>query len=218
MKNNLQLQQDVTAELACDPAVEASHIGVVVEQGVVTLTGHVCSFVDKWHAERAAQRVHGMKALVIELDVQLPALHQRDDQDIARSAKNALDCMPVDIYKAVHILVENGWITLSGNLQWRYQKLSAEEAVRHVTGVRGISNQIDITPHVMATNVRQDIEAALARHASLNAKRIQVEVNGSHVILSGFADNWGEREAAMHAAWAVPGVQSVSDTTLITLS
>lgn len=217
MKNSIQLQQDVMAELAHDPALEASHIGVTVDQGVVTLTGHVSSFLEKWNAERAAQRVNGMNALVVELDVKLPALSQRDDQDIARSAKNALDCLTTGISDAVTVLIDNGWITLSGHVMWQYQKLSAVEAMRHVVGVRGVSNLIDIEPRVIAANVRQHIEAALARHASIDAKRIHVDVQGSDVVLSGFADNWGEREAALHAAWAVPGVHSVSDKTLITL-
>lgn len=217
MKTNLRLQQDVMSELANDPTLEATHIGVTSEQGVVTLTGHVSSFLEKWHAERAAQRVHGMNALVVELDVKLPALSQRDDQEIARSAKNALDCLTTGITDAVAVMVDNGWITLSGHVMWQYQKLSAAEAMRHVTGLRGVSNLIDLKPCVLAANVRQHIEAALARHASINAKRIQVEVQGGDVILSGFADNWGEREAALHAAWAIPGVRSVSDNTLITL-
>lgn len=217
MKTSIQLQQDVMAELACDPALEASHIGVTVDQGIVTLSGHVSSFLEKWDAERAAQRVHGMKALVVELDVKLPALSQRDDQDIVRAANNALQCMTSGICDAVKVLIDNGWITLSGNVDWQYQKLAAAEAIRHVTGVRGVSNLIGIKPHVIAANVRHDIEAALARHASLNAKRIQVQVNGGDVVLSGFADNWGERQAALHAAWAVPGVYSVVDKTLLTL-
>jgi osmotically-inducible protein OsmY len=216
MKTNHQLQQDVTAELADDPSLDTTHIGVIVDQGVVTLTGHVSSFLDKWHAERAAQRVHGVNALVINLDVQLSAFHERDDADIARSAKNALDCLSQGIREHVMILVDDGWITLSGTVDWQYQRLSAAQAMRHVAGVRGLNNQINIKPQVIASHVQRDIEAAIARHASINAKRIHVEVHGNEVILSGIADSWAEREAALHAAWAVPGVYSVSDKDLIT--
>ncbi len=190
MKTNTQLQHDVMAELACDPAFEASHIGVTVDQGIVTLTGHVSSFIEKWDAERAAQRVHGMKALVVELDVKLPALSQRDDQDIVLSANHALQCMTVGIRDAVKVMIDNGWITLSGHVDWQFQKLAAAEALRHLTGLRGLSNLIGIKPRVIAATVRRDIEAALERHASLNAKRIQVQVNGGDVVLSGFADTW----------------------------
>jgi osmotically-inducible protein OsmY len=215
VKTNLQLQHDVMAELADDPSLEAAHIGVIVDQGVVTLTGHVSSFLDKWHAERAAQRVHGVNALVVNLDVQLSAFHERDDTDIARSAKNALDCLSHGVREHVKILVDNACITLSGEVDWQYQRLAAAQAMHHVVGVRGLNNQINIRPRVIATTVQRDIEAALARHASISAKRIHVEVHGNKVILSGFADNWAEREAALHAAWAVPGVYSVSDKDLI---
>lgn len=211
MKTDSQLQQDVIAELKWEPSVRAEQIGVEVKEGVVTLAGEVSSFSEKWAAESAAQRVAGVKALAIAVDVKLSALGQRNDADIARSAENVLEwitCLPTD---GVKLMVEAGWITLSGDVDWQYQKQVAEEALRHLVGVTGVSNQIAIKPKVSPSAVKSDIEAALKRRARLDAKQITVNVSGSEVTLSGSVQNWAERDLATHSAWGAPGVRNVVD-------
>ena len=161
MKTDSQLQQDVMAELKWEPAVHAEQIGVEVKNGVVTLDGEVSSFMEKWNAERAAQRVHGVKALAVEMKVKLSEFGTRTDTDIAESARNILgwtNSLPAD---AVKVLVEGGWLTLSGDVEWQYQRQVAADCVRDLTGVIGVSNQIAVKPSVSATVVKSDIEAAL---------------------------------------------------------
>ena len=211
MKTDSQLQQDVMAELQWEPAVHAAQIGVEVKNGVVTLAGEVSSYVEKWNAERAAQRVHGVKALAVEMKVKLSQLGQRSDADIAESAKNVLSwasSLPAD---AVKVLVEGGWLTLSGDVEWQYQRQDAADSVRHLVGVTGISNQIAIKPALSATVVKSDIEAALKRRASADAKTIAVEVKGADVTLTGTVHSWAERDLATRSAWGAAGVRSVVD-------
>ena len=162
MKTDSQLQQDVMAELKWEPAVHAEQIGVEVKNGVVTLDGEVSSFMEKWNAERAAQRVHGVKALAVEMKVKLSEFGTRTDTDIAESARNILgwtNSLPAD---AVKVLVEGGWLTLSGDVEWQYQRQVAADCVRDLTGVIGVSNQIAVKPSVSATVVKSDIEAAFS--------------------------------------------------------
>ena len=211
MKTDSQLQQDVMAELQWEPAVHAAQIGVEVKNGVVTLAGEVSSYVEKWNAERAAQRVHGVKALAVELKVKLLEFSKRTDADIAESAKNVLSwasSLPAD---AVKVLVEGGWLTLSGDVEWQYQRQDAADSVRHLVGVTGISNQIAIKPSLSATVVKSDIEAALKRRASADAKTIAVDVKGGDVTLTGTVHSWAERDLATRSAWGTAGVRNVVD-------
>jgi len=211
MKTDTQLQQDVLAELSWEPAVHSAQIGVEVRDGVVTLAGEVSSYVEKWNAERATQRVSGVKALAVELTVKLSELGQRSDADIAQSAKNLLSwtsSLPAD---AVQVMVEGGWLTLSGNVPWQYQREDAADSVRYLAGVTGVSNQIGIKPNVSAVVVKTDIEAALKRRASADAKSIAVAVQGSEVTLSGTVHSWAERDLATRSAWGTPGVRNVVD-------
>lgn len=211
MKTDSQLQQDVIAELKWEPSVHAEQIGVEVKDGVVTLAGEASSFAEKWAAESAAQRVAGVKALAIDMQVKLSALGQRTDADIARSAENVLEwtaCLPTD---GVKLMVEAGWITLSGEVDWQYQKQVAADALRHLVGVKGLSNQIAIKAKVSTGVVKSDIEAALKRRALLDAKQISVEVSGAEVTLSGTVQSWAERDLATHSAWSAPGVRNVVD-------
>jgi osmotically-inducible protein OsmY len=216
MKTDTQLQQDVIAELKWEPSVNAAQIGVEVKDGIVTLAGHVNSYAEKWNAERAAQRVWGVKALAIEMDVTLPGSSKRNDADIARSAENVLEwtaSLPKDCVK---IMVENGWITLSGEVDWEYQRQAAVRAVRYLIGVTGVSDQITIKAKVASSAVKSDIEAALKRRAIDDAQNIAVEVRGTDVTLTGKVHSWSERELAEHAAWSTPGVRKVVD--LITVA
>jgi osmotically-inducible protein OsmY len=181
MKTDTQLQQDVLAELLWEPEVHAEHIGVEVADGVVTLVGAVSSFSEKWSAERAAQRVAGVRALAVELKVELPAMHRRSDADIAHAVENVLSWASYVPANPIKVLVEGGWVTLSGEVPWQYQRQNAGDSVRGLAGVIGLSNQIGIQPTLKADTVRFDIEAALKRRASADAKTIEVDVRGGEV-------------------------------------
>jgi osmotically-inducible protein OsmY len=211
MKSDAQLQQDVMAELQWEPAVHAEEIGVEADDGVVTLAGEVSNYAEKWNAERAAQRVEGVKALAVEITVRVTELGKRSDADIARSAQNILSwssSLPTD---AVKVMVEDGWITLTGDVNWHYQQQVASDCLRNLMGVTGVSNQISINPSVSASNVKSDIESALKRTAITDARRISVEVHGADVTLAGEIQNWAERETATSSAWRTPGVRNVVD-------
>lgn len=211
MKTDTQLQTEVIAELAWEPSVHAAQIGVEVKDGVVTLAGHVGSFVEKWNAQRAALRVYGVKALAVEMDVKLSQLGMRTDADIAESAMNVLSwvaCLPAD---AVQLTVEGGWLTLSGAVDWQYQKQAAADAVSSLVGVVGVSDQIALKPAVTSDAVKADIEAALQRRAKKDGNAISVDVRGAEVTLSGTVHSWGERDLATQAAWGAPGVMRVVD-------
>ena len=216
MKTDTQLQEDVIAELKWEPSINATQIGVEVKDGVVTLTGHVTSFAEKWNAERAAQRVAGVKALAIEMDVTLPGSSKRNDADIARSAENVLQWTAGLPRDCVKVMVENGWITLSGEVDWGYQRQAAIRAVRYLLGVTGVSDEIAIKAKLPLSAVKSDIEAALMRRAIDDARNISVKVQGGEVTLTGTVHSWSERDLAEHAAWGTPGVRNVVD--LITVA
>ena len=211
MKSDSQLQTDVLAELAWEPSVNAAHIGVEVDDGVVTLAGHVETFGEKWNAERAAQRVSGVQGLAVEIDVKLLTPSKRTDADIARAAENALQWTTFLPKDSVKIMVENGWITLIGQTDWAYQRDAAKNAVRYLMGVTGVSDQIAIRTRVSAGNVKSDIEAALKRRVSNDAQAITVGVDGTEVTLSGNVRSWAERDLATHSAWCTAGVSNVVD-------
>ena len=211
MKTDAQVQQDVIAELKWEPSVNAAQIGVEVKNGIVTLAGHVASYAEKWDAERAAQRVGGVKALAIELDVTLTGSSKRSDADIARSAESALQWTTFLPKDAVKITVEKGWITMTGTVDWAYQRQAAADGVRYLLGVTGVSDQIAIKSSVSSTAVKADIEAALKRRAAVDAQKIRVEVRGADVTLTGTVDSWAERDLARHSAWSTAGVRNVVD-------
>lgn len=215
MKTDTQLKRDVLAELQWQPSIHAAGIGVEVRDGVVTLAGEVCSFAEKWDAERAAQRVAGVRSLAIELHVKLSALGIRGDADIARSAQTALGWSTILAPDSVQVMVERGWISLSGAADWQYQKQAASEAVRHLAGVIGVTNEIVLTPRAIKSTVKADIEAALKRVASSDASAIAVEVTGANVTLSGTIASWSQRDLATTTAWATPGVRVVVDNLVL---
>ena len=215
MKTDTQLQHDVLAELKWEPSVNAAQIGVEVKDGIVTLAGHVNTYAEKWDAERAAKRVSGVKALAIEMDVKLPGSGKRTDADIASSVNNVLrwtSHVPTD---SVQVKVEIGFVTLSGELDWEYQRQSATSAVRYLLGVTGVSDQIVIKPKVSLNAVKSDIEGALKRRAHADAQKISVDVRGTDVTLTGKVHSWSERDLAKHAAWGTPGVRNVVDNMTI---
>ena len=209
MKSDAQLQLDVIAELKWEPALDAASIGVEVKDGIVTLAGHVSSYSEKWNAETAAQRVAGVRALAVEIDVQLPGNYHRTDADIARSAENVLQWMSMLHKDKVKVMVEAGWITLGGEVSWEYQRRAAEKSVRGLLGVKGVSNQIMVKPHLTSGTIKSDIEAALKRRATDESQHISVSVEGTEVTLSGTANSLSESILASQAAWRSPGVWNV---------
>jgi osmotically-inducible protein OsmY len=212
-----EIQQAVLRELDYEPQVRSTEIGVAVKDGIITLSGNVESYTNRYHAERAAKRVAGVKAIANDLEVHLPSSSERTDEDIARAAVRALkgrNGVPRDRLK---VTVSDGRITLEGDVDWQYQREAAAVAVRHLFGVRGVSNLITIKPHVSSTEIRTKIEAALRRAAALDAQRITVETEGSKVFLRGRVRAWAEREEAEHAAWRAPGVTQVENQITIAL-
>ena len=211
MKTDAQLQYDVIAELKWDTSVNATKIGVEVSNGIVTLSGHVDNFGDKWSAEKAAQKVCGVKALAVEIDVELPGSSSRNDTDIARTAENVLEWTTNWPNHPIKVMVEDGWITLNGELQYEFQKKMAMTAVRHLMGVKGVSNQITIKHMPTPASIKSDIEAALKRRALTDAQEIMVSVNGGEVTLTGVVQSWSERDMVSDSVWNTTGVTSVND-------
>jgi osmotically-inducible protein OsmY len=213
MKTDLQIQQDVLAELKWDPKVNPAHIGVEVKDGVVTLSGHVDNYAEKLNAENAAKRVASVKVIAVELDVVWPGSKQKNDTEIAKAAMNALKWNVYQLADSVTIKVEDGFVTLNGEVPWNFERESAEYCIRYLAGVRGILNHIKVRPKISVTTIKEDIEKALKRRAHEQAQEITVSVSGDEVLLGGKIHDWKEKSLAIDAAWAVPGVKKVVDNT-----
>jgi osmotically-inducible protein OsmY len=214
---DLQLRQDIIEELEFDPSLSGEHIGVAVDKGVVTLGGHVNSYAEKLAAIAATRRVKGVHAIAENIEVHCPYLKKTADDQIA---KRAYDILKWDVFvppDAVDVLVHEGWVTLSGNVNWYFEKTSAEDDIRKLSGVRGITNMIAIKPHIDPADVKSKIDSALRRHAEIDASAIGVSVeNGNKVVLVGTVDTWGQRRAVEDAAWSAAGVASVEDRLTMT--
>lgn len=211
MKTDAQLKADITDELAWDPAINATNVGVMVKDGVVTLAGHLDSFSEKHAIERAVRRVSGVRGIALDLDVRLPASHQRTDSDIAQAATAALSLNSLVPAGKIKVEVEDGWVTLTGQVDWGYQFASAEQCVRPLAGVRGLSNNITVKPRVQSEDIARQISAALTRQAAREARHIGIEVEGSVVTLSGKVHSMAEHDAAVGVAFSTPGVSHVVD-------
>ena len=212
-RSDLQIQRDVLEELKWDAQLQPNEIGVSVKDGVVTLTGWVDSYLKKWAAEEAAHRVAGVKAVANDIEVKLAT--ERTDADIAAAAVRALEsdaAIPAD---KIEVTVSKGWITLKGEVEWRYQKEDAERVVRRLAGVKGVTNLIVVKPHSTPVEIKKKIEDALIRNAQLDAERISVEVRGSKVTLRGTVRSWAEREEAERVAWSAPGITAVDNQILV---
>lgn len=211
MKTDAQLKADVSDELAWDPALDASNVGVTVHEGVVTLTGHLHSFAEKHAIERAVRRIAGVRGIAMELDVKLPAEHRRSDSEIALAATAALGLNSLVPEGKVQVQVENGWVTLTGELDWGYQFASAEQSIRPLPGVRGLYNKISIRPRVDGKDLGAQISAALARQALREARHIDIFVEGGVVTLSGKVHSMAEHDVAIGVAFSAKGVSHVVD-------
>jgi osmotically-inducible protein OsmY len=218
MKSDADLKREVEDELNWDPEVDATDIAVSLHEGVVTLAGFVRSYSQKVMAERAAKRVAGVRAVANDLEVRLPATDERPDPEIVREALTALKAELPYSSENIKVISRGGWIMLEGNVEWNYARAEAENVVRRVRGVRGVTNEIAVKPRAAPTEIRRKIEDALRRRAELDARSITVETNGSEVILRGTVRSWAERDEAERTAWAAPGVTRVDNRIAVVFS
>jgi osmotically-inducible protein OsmY len=215
MKTDANIRDDVENELRWDPSLDEKAIFIKVEDGVVSLQGSVPHFSDRWTAEQVTKRVAGVRAIANDIEVQLPNSGARLDSDIAAAAANALKWHFVLESSAIQVVVKQGWVTLSGHVSYGYQKTIAEDAVRYLLGVKGVFNDIEVRSDVKAKDVKQNIQSAFQRQASLDANDIKVNVDDSAVILQGTVHSWREKDDAAIAAWAAPGVTRVENKLLV---
>jgi osmotically-inducible protein OsmY len=210
-KTDTEIKSAVLSELKYEPSVKVTDIGVLVKDGTVTLNGFATSYGEKWDAVKTAKRVAGVKAIADDIEVKFPESMRRTDGDIATAAKNHIEWAWTVPTNTVKVTVREGWVTLEGQVEWWYQKDAAENAVRHLLGVKGVSNAITIKPKVTATKVETCIQSAFERSALVDANKIQVETSGNSVTLRGKVRNHAERDEAERVAWAAPGVISVDN-------
>lgn len=214
--DNTELRRRVLEELDWEPSVDASAIGVAAKDGIVTLTGTVESYAQKRNAERAAKRVSGVKAVAEDLAVKLAGVAERSDTDIAQSVLSGLRFNVSIPHERIQVTVEDGWVTLDGEVEWQFQKSTAENAIKYTMGVKGITNRISVKPRISAADVKTKIEGAFARRAQLDANQIKVESIDNKVVLRGNVRSWQAKDQAEQAAWSAPGVSSVENNVVVT--
>ena len=216
-KSDNQLKQDVEDELRWDPKVNAAQVAVRVENGAVSLLGSVDTYAEKWAAEDATKRVSGVRTVAQDLKVKVLGEHAQSDSSIAGAVQGALK-WDVFVPAAVTAKVEQGWVTLEGQVPWNYQRDAAERAVRFLAGVVGVSNSITLKPETSAAQVKEKIEKALQRQATKDTNSIHIATAGSTVTLTGHASSWQSIEDAANAAWGAPGVTEVVDNVKMQMS
>jgi osmotically-inducible protein OsmY len=209
--SDLALRQRILDELEWEPSVDAAHIGVAVDKGVATLTGHVSSYAEKLAAERGVSRVKGVTAIAENIEIRYPAAKHTADDQIAKRTVDIINWQVSVPSDRIKVKVEKGWVTLSGEVDWYFQKTDAEKSVRRLSGVMGIANLITLKPRVEARDVKVRIEEALKRNAEIEAQNIRVYVQGGKVTLDGKVDSWAERQRVENTVWNAPGVVSVDD-------
>ena len=216
MRSDIDIKRDVEAELRWNPDIDATDIAVAVKNGVVTLSGFVRSYAQKFEAEQTAKRVNGVRAVANDIEVRLPIFNRRPDPEIARDAVEEIQKNLPYASDHIGVVVRDGWVTLEGSVEWNYQRERAAQVVRRVRGVKGVTNLIELQPRVPPVEIKQKIEQAFRRSAELDANRITVETEGGVVTLRGTVRSWAERQEAERVAWAMPGVVRVNN--LITIS
>ena len=215
MRSDSEIERDVKEELQWDPDLDATDIAVSAKKGVVTLTGFVRSYTDKYEAEAAAKRVAGVAGVANDIEVRMPSVDERPDPEIARDAVAAIKSQLPISSEHIKVVVKNGWVTLEGQVEWQYQRSTAETAVRRIKGVKGVSNLIQLKPQAAPAEITRKIQEAFKRNAEVDANRILVETNGGEVILKGTVRSWIEREEAERVAWSAPGVTKVEDHIIV---
>lgn len=214
MKTNEEIQKDVMQEIKWDPQLRtvATEVGISAKEGVVTLSGIVDTYAKKLAAEKAAQRVHGVKVVAVDIEVKPVKTGVKTDTEIAEAIKNALMWNSAVNEDRIEVKVDNGWVYLNGNVEWEYEKRTAESAIKNLLGVRGVTNNITIkSKFIDADEIKNKIAAAFSRNARLDANTIRVEVIGSNVSLKGTVRSWTEKEEAERIAWSSPGVLTVDN-------
>ena len=211
MKTDSELKKDVLEEMLWDPLIPEARVGVSIIDGVVTLTGHLDTYSEKVAAKRAVERVSGVKAIALELDVIPAGVHQRSDTEIAAAVEHALSWNTSVPQGRLMVSVEKGWVTLSGELDWNFQRRAVERMIRPLKGVSGIIDNIRLRALPIPVNLSTRIQEALTRQAQREARRIEISMDGSVVTLRGHVHSWAERNAAEGATWSAPGVSRVNN-------
>jgi osmotically-inducible protein OsmY len=211
VRSDEEIQRDVLEELKWDARLQPNEIGVIVKNGIVTLTGWIDSYLKKVAAEEDAQRVPGVKAVVNDIEVRLPGSAERTDADLAKAVLDALRwdaAVPAD---NIEVTVDHGWVTLKGEVEYAFQKREAERVVERIAGVKGVTNLIEVRPRVTPEDLKEKIRQALVREAQLDASHITVDVQGGKIILRGRVRSYAEKKAAEEVAWHTPGVTDVEN-------